>query len=281
VVGWLHTDPWLLVFGTVALSVTLLVRRLRPISLALVLLLVVLLRPGYLPAAYITGALPFAALTAAGGMDSLWRFKTAPGAGLPVSVKRLQSTAARVRIPAIATAFANTLIRRAFLMTLVLVSSLFVIPKWMSGDRTAMTVNTTIPFRRAETWITSHVPRSDPLLVDNDVWMDLVDDGYQRNDVVWAWELDLDPAVRARFPGGWRQMDYIVASVPIRANIRPQEYPQLYAAIRHSVQVARFPGVGSDWVAIYRVEPGFEGQPPRWLPPLAASSVTKRPSGER
>ena len=149
----------------------------------------------------------------------------------------------------------------------------------MNGDRAAMTVDATVPFRNAEAWVTSHLSRSDRLLVDNDVWMDLVDDGYHRNDVVWAWELDLDPEVRARFPGGWRQMDYVIASAPIRANLRPDEYPQLFAAIRHSVQVARFQGQGSDWVAIYRVEPHYTGPAPRWLPLPPSSSPSKRPTG--
>ena len=40
------------------------------------------------------------------------------------------------------------------------------------------------------------------------VWLDLVRDGRQREDVVWFYKLDLDPAIE--LPGGWRSIDYMV-----------------------------------------------------------------------
>ena len=195
VLGWLHTDPWLLVLGTVALPVTLVVRHLRPIGLALATLLAVLIRPGYLPAAYITGALPFAALTAAGAVDAAWRCDLKACVRLARIAKGFRNGLPWARRLG-SREFPTTLFPRVLVVALTVSVAVVLVPQWASGDHHAMTTDTTIAFRQAETWINAHVPRSATLLVDDNVWIDLVDDGYRSDNVVWFWELDLDPQVR-------------------------------------------------------------------------------------
>ena len=262
--GWLHTDPWLLVLGTVALPVTLVVRHLRPIGLALATLLAVLIRPGYLPAAYITGALPFAALTAAGAVDAAWRCDLKACVRLARIAKGFRNGLPWARRLG-SREFPTTLFPRVLVVALTVSVAVVLVPQWASGDHHAMTTDTTIAFRQAETWINAHVPRSATLLVDDNVWIDLVDDGYRSDNVVWFWELDLDPQVRARFPDRWRQMDYVVATGTIRANIRPQANPSVLEALVHSREVAHFQARSPNWVAIYKVEPSYTGPPPSWL----------------
>jgi hypothetical protein len=266
--GWVHTDPWLLALGAVALPVAVTVRRFRPVALAYATFLVFLIRPGYLPATYITGALPFAALSAAFSVQALWSFdyrrlvracKVWKRAGRPIAGTREEEPHLR-RWPVV--------VGRMFVGLLVLAVCASVARPWFRGDRTAMTTNTTHNIQSAEFWVSRHVPRSATFIVDDDIWTDLVDDGYRPDNVVWLWELDQDPQVRARFPQGWRDMDYVIGTQALRGSIystTARSNSSVFMALAHSTEVARF-GSGTQWVSIYKVDPEHFGTPPWWLP---------------
>jgi hypothetical protein len=70
--SWLATDPWLLGLGLMALPAGLWVRRLRPPAVALLALVVMAVRPGYLPQPYVIALLPFCAVMAMGALDVAW-----------------------------------------------------------------------------------------------------------------------------------------------------------------------------------------------------------------
>ena len=69
--AWLGLDPWLLAVGVLAAPTALLVRRLRPVTAGLLLLVAIGLRPGYLPQPYVMALLCLCALVAAGLADSV------------------------------------------------------------------------------------------------------------------------------------------------------------------------------------------------------------------
>jgi hypothetical protein len=139
----------------------------------------------------------------------------------------------------------------AVAMAAVVAVALLALPRWYQGDRDLMTVDHDKPFRQAEAWINGHVPHRGRLLVDDSLWVDLVQDGYPPGQVVWFYKLDTDRDVRARYPRGWRDFDYVVSAATLRAF--PDRLPQVAEAVRHSRPVASF-GHGTERVEIRKIQ---------------------------
>jgi hypothetical protein len=237
VAGWLHFDPWLPVAGLVCLPVGLCVRRLRPLAVAELIALLDVLRGGYLPVPFIIGILPFSALLLAGTgstLQGLVRWDTGRRAW--------------------AAAKGGVLLGAAGVLLV------FVAPVWASGLHQQMATDQVTQTAQAESWVEHHVPRTDRLLVDDTVWVDLVDHGFDRpNEVVWFYKLgainNLDPSVRRTIGGGWRDFHYVIETLSMRAALvgsGSQALPQVAAAVAHSHPVATF-GRGPDDVVIRRV----------------------------
>jgi len=229
--GWLDVDRLLLGAAVVATLPALVVRRTRAVALALAIQLAMLLRPGYLPVLYVTGLLPFAALVVAGAGDAVWRWRPS-----------------RVAVLGPAVAIALTVTAGAVAG-----------PPWVAADRQRMTVDADAPMSQAQQWVLSHVDRRSHVLTDNNIWLDLIErkfgssrqaGGFYSDRVVWYWKLDLDPAVKRRFPGGWRDFDYVVSSEYVRATVAL--VPQTGEALRHSRVVAQF-GQGFHRIEIRRI----------------------------
>jgi hypothetical protein len=62
--------------------------------------------------------------------------------------------------------------------------------------------------------------------------------GFFSRTVVVYWPLDYDPAVKRRFPDGWRDFDYVVSTQAVRSTLRLT--PTTARALDHSVVIARF-----------------------------------------
>ncbi len=232
--SWISLDWIVLVLGLLALPIGLYVRRFRPIALALAIPVLMALRPGtYLPAMYVIGLLPFAALLAASAAQWLWRPREgrdwlAAGGGRrgPVPVASLGGSAA--------------------ILVVLAAVVLLAVPKWSSGLATQMDTDLNGPYRDAVAWLDANADRDSTTLVDNTVWTDLVERGFDQSRTVWFYKLDLDPAVRIP----WQQFDYVVATnimVGLRGLV-----PRTAEVIRHSVPVARFSS-GPENVEIRRV----------------------------
>jgi hypothetical protein len=237
--GWLAVDPWVLGAGYVLLPVAICIRRLRPVAVALAVPLLVALRGGYLPEPYVIGLLPFAALVVAGGADAAWRRPRRPTAPGP------RSWVGRARRLLVLGAAGAVLFSAE--------------PAWASGIHQLTTTDTWGPLRQAETWIEGHVSDRDRLLVDNTMWVDLVEHGFDpRLGVVWFYKLgfanNLDPSVARRLPGGWRDFDYVVSTPSVRGALvqAPGQLPQVAAALSHSTTVAVF-GTGNNRIEIRRI----------------------------
>jgi hypothetical protein len=235
VTGWLHLDSWLLAAGVLCLPVALAVRRFRPVALAQVVLLVDVVHGGYLPVPYVIALLPFSALVIAAAGATLGRLSArAPGRGLRTAL------AAGLLVAAAGVVVAG------------------VMPAWASGLRTQLTADQMAPTVRAEAWLEQHVSRSSRLLVDDTMWVDLVDHGFDRRfGVVWFSKLgyvtNLDPSVARVLPNGWRDFRYVVETPSMREALGASGgLPQVAQAVTHSVRVASF-GRGVDAIVIRRI----------------------------
>ncbi|MEU6518102.1 phospholipid carrier-dependent glycosyltransferase [Streptomyces sp. NPDC046978] len=244
--SWLYYDRVLPLGGLAGALLILLTwrwsvtaRALAGPALAVAILTLVAMRPsGYLPAMYVIQALPFLALVLAGSAASvvhlvLNRWRTGPRS--------------------------VTWLRCTLVVLLVAAAGAYVVPRWYDGDRTAVTADANAPYRGASHWLTHKVP--DPehtrVLVDDALWLDLVHAGYRPGPgVIWFYKADLDPAVTKTMPGGWRALDYVVASPTVRRDA--VDLPNVKAAIEHSTPVATF-GTGDDRIEIRRIDQAAGG----------------------
>jgi 4-amino-4-deoxy-L-arabinose transferase-like glycosyltransferase len=228
---WLALDPVLLVAALPLIPVGLALRHLRPFALALAILVGMGLRPGgYLPAMYIIGILPFAALIVAGVADWLWR----PWA----AAENLDPTRSRLL------ACAGTLLACALVVGVAAAA----VPRWVAGSDEQAATDLTRPSWEAVAWLDQHADRSSNLLVDNTIWTDLVERGFEVERTVWFFKLDLDPAVRFT-P---KDFDYVVLSNYMRGNLAM--LPETREAVKRSTAVATFAS-GPERIEIRRVVP--------------------------
>jgi hypothetical protein len=182
--------------------------------------------------------LPFAALTIAGVADQLCKG--------PADERRLahpeRSRTTRAWLVALTRRTGQLAIALAVAASLVVVG-----PAWGRGVHQAMTEDHSQPPRQALAYVLAHVPQGSVLLVDNNLWTDLVRKGFDPNPV-WFYKLDLDPAIRAKYRNGWRDIDYILLSEYTATTLK--DLPLVAAAIRHSDVVASF---GDGDIAVRKV----------------------------
>jgi hypothetical protein len=213
------------------------IRRLRPVTAAFAILAAMALRPGYLPVPLVIGMLPFASLLVAGVADTAWGRSTnrtvaaaEVGGGRPHGSRRL----------------GPVLVAGCLAVAVAVVG-----PQWWRRDRDLMTTDPDRPFRQAEAWIAANVPHQARLLIDDALWVDLVERGYRPGQVIWFYKLDTDRDIQGRYPRGWREFDYLVSTATLRSF--PDSLPQAREAQRRSRVVARF-GHGTQCVEIRKVQ---------------------------
>jgi hypothetical protein len=223
--SWLDHDPWLLLVGVLLTPVALLIGRFRAVALALAIQAVMMFRNGYLPYPYVIAMLPFAALVIAGVADQLAKGPEAGGWFRVVA----RTAGQLVVIAAVA-------------------ASLMVVgPQWRGRLDRAMTQDQSQPPKQAVAYVTTHIPRGSTLLVDDNIWTDLVRHGFDPNPV-WFYKLDLDPAIKAKYKNGWRDVDYVVLRGLTPSILR--DLPLVAAAIKNSEVVADF---GNGEITVRRV----------------------------
>jgi hypothetical protein len=233
--GWLAVDPWLLALGVLAAPTALLVRRLRPVTVGVLVLVVVGLRPGYLPQPYVVALLCLCALVIAGLAAT--------------AIGKLRSVAGRP----------GSWLRPVAVVLLIGGLAGAVAPDWGRGLRTATTVDANEAGRQATAFLAEQVDPRARVLVDDSYYVDLVEAGFQPQfGVVWFYKLDLeaglDPSVAQRLPRGWREFDYIVSSPALRSALeqQPDNLEEVRRALESSAPVETF-GVDAGRVEIRRV----------------------------
>jgi hypothetical protein len=263
--GWLDLDPWLLGAGLVAVVPALWSRNLRPVALAFGIPAAMVMRNGYLPGPLVIGFLPFAALLVAGLASAVWSkpSRTAPQEHPALEARRratlsLPSTPATPQ-PTRRRHIVDLTARRAAVLATVVLAGVFVAPQWARGDRILMTGAPAAPVEQATRWIDSNLARTSRLLVDDTMWVDLVERGFSRDlGVVWFYKLDfsanLDPSVAERLPDGWRHFDYVVSTPVMQSGLAdlPRGLGEVRKALDNSETVAAF-GSGGERVEVRRV----------------------------
>ncbi|MGH3849057.1 MAG: ArnT family glycosyltransferase, partial [Pseudonocardiaceae bacterium] len=236
---WLGLDHWLLALGLVALPVGVALRRHRWMAVGFGLPILLAIRGGYLPDPFVIALLPFAALLVAAAVDATW--------GLLV-VRRDPHRRATVYLGSQVVAAVTAV---------VLVAAL--VPPWVSGDHSLATGNATAPVWNAERWIEGNVNRNQRLIVDDSMWTDLVEHGFNPNlGVVWFYKLDttnnLDPSVARALPDGWKDFGYVVSTPIIRSALRqlPGGLVPVRQALAASTSVATF-GTGAGQIDVRRI----------------------------
>ena len=239
---WLKLDPALPFLAVPLTLAALFVRRLRPFAVGLAILIAVILRPGYLPVPFILTALPLTALLAAGtgevALRSLFRGVTQRSVG-----------PRRLRVPALAAG--------ALIVSIT-------VSLWLPTYDGLMASDDDASMRQTQEWIEQNVPKADRLIVDDAFWLDLIRNGRDRHNVVWAYKVDTDEQVQGWAPRGWTDYQWVVSTASLRANMPPAGV--LTDAVEHSSPAATF-GSGGTRVEVLRVDNGGPTSKP---PPPAA-----------
>ncbi|GIE85441.1 ArnT family glycosyltransferase [Actinoplanes regularis] len=224
--SWLYYDSVILIAGAVASFAGLALRRVRPIALAGVILVLVALRPGgYLPAMYVVQVLPLFAMAIAGVIA--WAV-VALRPGL-------------------------VWWRWAVLGAAITLAVAVVAPRWYVGDRRALSTDDNAPYAQAADYIRAQWPGRDDatVVVDDVLWLDYVNAGHPPDRVIWFYKIDLDSAVAKRLPGGWCDVDYIVSTPAMRQD--PNSLPTVRTLLTNSTVIASF-GPQDGRIEIRRVD---------------------------
>jgi 4-amino-4-deoxy-L-arabinose transferase-like glycosyltransferase len=226
ITSWLYYDTVILIAGLVGTVVALAVRRLRAPAIAATILALVAMRPGgYLPAMYVVQVLPFFAIVIAGVVDE--------------GVLRLRPQ--------------RIWWRWAVLGVAALTALTLVLPRWYVGNRRALTTDDNAQYVAAANYLRDELPgrEATTIVVDDVLWIDCVNAGYQREKVIWFYKLDLDTAVAATLPDGWRDVDYIVSTPALRQD--PGSLPTVTKLLTNSTAIATF-GPEAGRIEIRRVD---------------------------
>jgi hypothetical protein len=233
--SWLVLDSWTVLGGGAALVTGLLIRRLRPFTLALLLPLAVLVKGGYVPYAFVTAMLPFAALLIAGTADACWpRVRDADG-----HHRRRMS-----RLVAVAIAHGG----KVPVVVAVTLFALVVAPYWLSSLHRESGSDGFGAETAAVSWVSEHVPAGDIVVCDAYPWLDIK--LHTRATPLYLWQIDSDPQVmRTELRKGYQSISYLVLEPdsPLTFAALPGR-PTLQQAISHATVVQKF---GS--IVIYRV----------------------------
>ncbi|WP_347059044.1 glycosyltransferase family 39 protein [Blastococcus sp. HT6-30] len=196
--GWLQLDSGVLVVGGVAASLAALaVRRLRPLAIGVLIAALVALRPaGYLPQMYVVAVLPFAALVLVGLLDVAWKWLMRARS---VPVRAVSGAALLLVLAAVAVPLAN----------------------WRYNYAAAWTADTNDVRADALEFAEANLPRESTVVTDNAFWNDLVDAGWDSEDVLWFYKVDSDGAVTEQVGGDYTGIDYLVWSAAAAKNAGP------------------------------------------------------------
>jgi Dolichyl-phosphate-mannose-protein mannosyltransferase len=223
---WFQLDPVQVVVAPLAGIGGLFIRRLRPFAIALLALVLFMFRPGgYLPVPYVIMLLPLSAIVIAGvGEWAVRSWRSRPGTR---------------RLPNIAIAI------------LTLGALVVAVPAWGSQLRGLLLANLDGTTVQAETWVEKYVPKDSRVIVDDSMWVDFVEHGFARDNVIWFYKLDTDSAVKAQSPQGWKDSDYVISTESMRTS---PDAASADDAIANSEVVASF-GTGTQLVQVRRIEP--------------------------
>lgn len=233
--AWLVLDPWVILGGIALIIANFLIPKLRPFALALFLQIAAILKGGYVPYAFVTAMLPFAALLVAGTADTLWQ---------PVTNTHRQH---RKRIYAVVTR-AVSHAGKASVIAAIVIFVIVIAPQWLNSLQRQAKYDGLATETAAVNWISEHASAGDMVVSDAYPWLDIK--LHTRATPVYLWQIDSDPQVmRTQLPNGYKSISYLVLepASPLTFAALPGR-PTLQQAISHSTIVRRF-----GTIVIYKV----------------------------
>ncbi len=250
---WLRLDPVLpLLAAPVALG-GLLVERLRPFAVGLLMLVLAVVRPGYLPVPFVISAVPLIALVAAG-----------------IAAAVVDRTRSMTRQPSPRAHRNRTAATLSAVFLGVLTATL-----WVAGYRDVLSADNDAPMQQAQQWVSDNVTPRDRLIVDDAMWVDLVRDGRDRRNVVWSYKVDTDEQVKSGAPRGWSDYQWVISTPSMRANM--PDAGVLNDAVSHARTVATF-GERGNRVDVLRVG-GYASAPTTAATPAFGVQVAAHMDG--
>jgi hypothetical protein len=210
---WVTLDPWLTLGAMAVLAGGFAVGRYRPVALAVGIQVLYMIKGGYVPYAFVTAMLPFAAILIAGLLDWCWA-RDHPGSGRVLP-----------RLPVLAVAAA---------------CAVLVLPAWGRALVAQSKASGFAAEDAAVAWITTHVPRGDVVVCDDYLWPDVK--MRTKATPVYLWTINYDPAVmREILPDGYRDISYLALD-PSSSQTKTAlpGRPTLEAALQHSVVIEKF-----------------------------------------
>ena len=148
---------------------------------------------------------------------------------------------------------------------------------WLPTYHGLMASDDDASMRQTQQWIEQNVPKSDRLIVDDAFWVDLIRDGRDRRNVVWAYKVDTDEQVQGWAPHGWTDYEWVVSTASLRANMPPDGV--LTDAVAHAQPAATF-GSGGTRVEVLRVDNGAPtSKPPSPAAPAFGGQLAARLAG--
>jgi hypothetical protein len=236
VVSWLHAD-WPLLLGGVAAAILAAVvnRKARPLAGAMLLLAVLPLRSGYLPAPYVIAVLwPAAALL---GLAANALLQADIARGWSWRLPRLARITHRLAVGGV--------------LSVVIAAATLILGRDVRMDTTVWTSDPVGTQMAAYEWVSHNVSPGSVIVVDNSAWLYLVTNGFSERTTLWFPKVDLDPAVSSRLPNGWRSVAYVVDSPVLRDTI--SQSPTVRAAVAHGQVIATFGNGADTQIQILRV----------------------------
>ncbi len=212
---WLGMDPVLPVLGLLAALVLVWkLPRWRPVMVVMLIPALAMFRGGYLPYPSMVQLMPFLALACVG----------------------LLSMIAGVRPH-----------RPEILLAVGLASLLVASALWTPSFVSLLRDNQDRAMSGAQQWLLTNAKPEDTVVVDDALWLDLVDAGWPQTNVVWFYKIDLDSGVK--LADGWQSVDYL-AFPPLPTDV---QLPKLREILSHSTIAATF-GEGPNEVTVYKVD---------------------------
>ncbi|MFD3706220.1 ArnT family glycosyltransferase [Nocardia sp. NPDC058658] len=227
---WLELDLLLPIGGVFATAALVFVPRWRPVVVLVVAQLLMLARGGYVPAMYVVTVLPFLALALAAVADLGHARIAAWYVEKHWRVTALATVVLLVALPIAATTLAGT---------------------WPTTLARQFTLDEDRPEREAVAWIAANVPRDALVVTESELWLDLLNAGFDAEHNVWVYKVDSDPGVATDI-GTWTAIDYLALSAATISAQSPATMPWVFTAIDHAQVVATF-GAGATEVTVMRV----------------------------
>lgn len=243
---WAWFDSWILVGGVAAAMVALASRRLRPLAGIVLVMALLVLRPGYLPMPFVILAVPFLAVAIAGVIEAVSRrlIRTVIAAGMHEPDIGTNGNG-RVRRAVVA-------IGAVVMASGMLASASAVASDWHVRLGHLMTSDMDAPYRSSTQWVLDNVQPGEVILVDHVTRTDLLGHGYPEDTLLWFSRVDNDPAVTARV-GSWEGIDWIVSTHAMRT--APTNGPIVAEALERSTPESAW-GPERNRIIVSRVDGG-------------------------